>query len=263
MIKKIFRTISTYFAHLSQAKVIDADYFERLLSLARMGFKLPVINEISSSRQADLINLLIKSNSQIGADLICLHQLNYKENGYFVEFGAYDGIDHSNTLLLESEFNWTGLLVEPCKRVNEQLRINRPQCLIDGSCITGKSNTNVEFIDCTDGELSTQKKYLKRGSVSNRRIKNTSYEVPTLSLIDLLDKYCAPAHIDFLSIDVEGGELEILKAFNFERYTFSMIAIEHGWTDSEAKIDKILSENGYKRKFKNLSKIDAWYFLES
>ncbi|ABB36240.1 conserved hypothetical protein [Synechococcus sp. CC9605] len=65
-----------------------------------------------------MINLLIKSNSQIGADLICLHQLNYKENGYFVEFGAYDGIDHSNTLLLESEFNWTGLLVEPCKRVN-------------------------------------------------------------------------------------------------------------------------------------------------
>ena len=42
-----------------------------------------------------------------------------------------------------------------------------------------------------------------------------------------------------------------------------MIAIEHGWTDSEAKTDKILSENGYKRKFKNLSKIDAWYFLES
>ena len=86
-----------------------------------------------------------------------MHQLNYKGNGYFVEFGAYDGIDHSNTLLLESEFNWTGLLVEPCKIVNKQLRINRPQCLIDGSCITGKSNTNVEFFDCTHGELSTQK----------------------------------------------------------------------------------------------------------
>lgn len=50
MIKKIFRTISAYFAHLSQAKVIDIDYFERLLSLARMGFKLPVIKEMKYPR---------------------------------------------------------------------------------------------------------------------------------------------------------------------------------------------------------------------
>ncbi len=260
MYSYLFRKITKLLAALSGDVVIEASHHERLVKLARIGFKLPVLIEISSEKESKLIELIINSNSQIGADLICLHRLNYKQNGYFVEFGGYDGIAHSNTLLLEEYFNWTGILAEPSQNLFSQLMQNRPNCRLDNSCITGTSKSHTRFVECIDGELSTQAKYLKEGSLAERRVKHKTYNVPTLSLKDLLDKHSAPRHIDFLSIDVEGGEIEILEGFDFSSYSFSMIAVEHGWTDSENKIDQILSKHGYTRQLEGLSKIDAWYF---
>lgn len=263
MSQTFLRKITKALARMNGDVVIEESHHERLLTLARMGFKLPILREISSEKQAYLIELLIHSNSQIGADLICLQYLNYKQNGYFVEFGGYDGIAHSNTLLLEECFNWSGILAEPSPNFFNQLKKNRPNCKLDNSCITGTSNSHSKFAECADGELSTQAKYLKKGSLAERRLKHKIYDVPTLSLKDLLDKHSAPKHIDFLSIDVEGGEMEILEGFDFHSYSFSMIAIEHGWTDSEGKMDEILNRNGYTRQLEELSKIDAWYFHQA
>jgi|TARA_B100000073_G_scaffold80349_1_gene61154 FkbM family methyltransferase len=259
----LLRKITKFLAGLSGDVVIEANHHERLVNLARMGFKLPVLREVSSEEESQLIELIINSNSQIGADLICLHRLNYKQDGYFVEFGGYDGIAHSNTLLLEEYFNWTGILAEASRNFFSELTKNRPNCRLENSCITGTSKSHSRFVECIDGELSTQAKYLKQGSLAERRVKKKTYDVPTLSLKDLLDKHSAPRHIDFLSIDVEGGETEILEGFDFSSYSFSMIAVEHGWTDSEDKMDQILGKNGYTRQLEGLSKIDAWYFQKT
>ena len=88
------------------------------------------------------------------------------------------------------------------------------------------------------------------------------YEVKTISLIDMLRKHHAPRHIDYLSIDTEGSEYEILKTFDFRAYTFSVITCEHNFTANRDKIRRLLCENGYVNVLTNISSFDDWFVLE-
>ena len=65
--------------------------------------------------------------------------------------------------------------------------------------------------------------------------------------------------IDYLSIDTEGTEFEILKSLNFEIYRPKVITIEHNYKDYRKKIFNFLQEKKYKRVFKNVSRFDDWY----
>jgi hypothetical protein len=79
--------------------------------------------------------------------------------------------------------------------------------------------------------------------------------------MDLLRKFNAPNKIDYLSIDTEGSEFDILEAFDFNDYQFSVITCEHNHTPSREKIFDLLTHNGYSRKFEQLSYWDDWYVL--
>jgi hypothetical protein len=78
-------------------------------------------------------------------------------------------------------------------------------------------------------------------------------------LNDLLRKYNSPKHIDYLSIDTEGSEFEILKALDFNEFSFGVITVEHNFTDSRDNLYDLLSSNGYKRVFEEISGVDDWY----
>jgi hypothetical protein len=93
----------------------------------------------------------------------------------------------------------------------------------------------------------------------NERKSGHSYDVKTISLKDLLEKYRAPDEIDYLSIDTEGSELEILSSFDFDRYQFKVITCEHNFTRMREKIFSLLTEHGYVRKYIGFSKWDDWY----
>ena len=80
--------------------------------------------------------------------------------------------------------------------------------------------------------------------------------------MDLLRKYDAPYRIDYLSIDTEGSEYEILKAFDFNAYRISIITCEHNFTDDRQKIYDLLTSQGYKRRYQDLSSVDDWYVLQ-
>jgi FkbM family methyltransferase len=188
-----------------------------------------------------------------------LSQLNLKKEGYFVEFGATNGIDISNTLLLEKEFGWKGILAEPAKFWHESLRQNRPLAFIEEKCIWTESNLQLIFNETENTDLSTLDAFSALDSHRELRQNGEKYEVTTISLIDLLDKYSAPKTIDFLSIDTEGSEFEILNAFDFEKYSFNVIACEHNYTDSREKIYKLLVSKGYIRKYEKISLWDDWY----
>ncbi len=84
----------------------------------------------------------------------------------------------------------------------------------------------------------------------------------TISLIDLLEKNNAPEVIDYLSIDTEGSEFEILSAIDFNKYKFSVITCEHNYTEQREKIFQLLTSAGYRRVFENISKYDDWYIYD-
>lgn len=202
--------------------------------------------------------LLLKSKSQIKQDLFVLSELKYKKNGFFVEFGACNGFIFSNSHLLEKEYGWNGILAEPAKCWHSELRENR-SCWIETNCVWSVSDSVLTFNETNTAELSTIDNFgLYKDHVQSREQGNT-YSVKTISLNDLLDKYNAPKEIDYLSIDTEGSEFEILSHFDFSKYSFRVITCEHNFTPMREKIFELLSNNGYTRVFEDLSKFDDWY----
>ena len=87
--------------------------------------------------------------------------------------------------------------------------------------------------------------------------------VNTISLTDLLDSFNSPKNIQFISIDTEGSEFEILNTFDFNKYVFNSICVEFGSEETRDKIFQLLSKHGYQRKWEDISEHDDWYVHES
>jgi FkbM family methyltransferase len=205
-------------------------------------------------------DLLSKSRAQLRQDIFVLAELHFKRNGFFVEFGATNGVDLSNTYLLEKEFAWSGILAEPAKAWHKALSTNR-SASIETKCVWRDSNSILEFNEVDQAEYSTIQSFSSSDVHTETRMKGNSYEVQTISLTDLLRKFNAPNKIDYLSIDTEGSEFDILEAFDFDEYQFSAITCEHNHTPNREKIFDLLTRHGYTRKFEQLSSWDDWYVL--
>ena len=201
---------------------------------------------------------MLNSKAQLRQDLFVLHHLNFQRKGFFVEFGATNGLDLSNTFLLESEYGWKGILAEPAKIWHEDLHKNR-KCFIDKNCVWSDSNMTLTFNETKEPELGTINSFSSNDTHAQARIDGKLYQVNTISLGDLLLKYNAPLNIDYLSIHTEGSEFNILKNCDFNRYSFNVITCEHNYSPMREELFNLLSNKGYKRIFENLSSFDDWY----
>ncbi len=215
-----------------------------------------------SSFLEKFIHKITSSKSQLFQDLFVLYCMNNKENGFFVEFGATDGYSLSNTYLLEKEYGWKGILAEPAKIWKPKLLKNR-NCFIEDKCVWTKSGEIIQFIETDTAELSTIDLFVDADRHSQNRKGRKTYEVETISLNDLLKKYNAPAVIDYLSIDTEGSEFDILNSFNFSGYKINIITVEHNATEKREMIFDLLTSKGYKRVFQEITRYDDWYLEES
>lgn len=126
-------------------------------------------------------------------------------------------------------------------------------------CVWKDSNSILTFNETDAPELSTVDIYSDKDGHKESRQSGRKYQVKTISLNDLLRKYNAPKHIDYLSIDTEGSEFEILKSLDFEEYSFGVITCEHNFMQERDEIYSLLTQKGYKRLFKNISRWDDWY----
>lgn len=211
--------------------------------------------------QEDIDLLQQKAKSQLNQDMFVLSELGFKRDGYFVEFGATNGLDLSNTHLLEKEMGWTGILAEPAWIWAGDLTLNR-NCHITFDCVWSKTGEKLEFNEPDYPELSTINTFSSGDEHAQKREYGQKYIVNTISLLDLLEKYGAPKVIDYLSIDTEGSEYEILNAFDFDKYKFRVVTCEHNYTPMRQKIYDLLTSKGYVRKFTEYSRFDDWYVLE-
>lgn len=198
------------------------------------------------------------SKSQLGQDLLALLVQGANQPGYFVEFGAADGIGLSNSYLLEKEFGWKGILAEPARNWQKALKKNR-SCHVDFRCVYSSTGDRVKFEENYLGELSGISEFKKESKPGLLDKEIASYEVDTISLMDLLDFYQAPKEIAFLCMDTEGSEFEILNNFDFEKYKFKVISVEHNFLPNRELIKNLLEQKGYTRVFTELSEFDDWY----
>ena len=231
--------------------------------------KLRVVDRLRLNTSSDEFNfiryivnspLIVKTRSQIFQDMFVLYILKNKRNGFFVEFGACDGIDLSNTYILEKEMGWQGILAEPAISFHHNLSKNR-SCGIDKRCVWSESDKDVLFKEVEGTGLSTISNFVDSGSLKYLRKKGVEYNVKTVSLVELLRDHGAPEEIDYLSIDTEGSELEILENFDFNQYKIKIITVEHNYSNTRNKMRDLLVGNGYKRVLRSLSQTDDWYVL--
>jgi FkbM family methyltransferase len=185
-----------------------------------------------------------------------------KRNGSFIEFGACDGIHISNTYFLEKYRGWSGILLEPAKIWHNKLKVNRPNCIVDFRCVSHSSNHKINFYENANPVYSSYK---------NNYPKKKSYIVETVSLNDIilqyrsfLEKKSNPNNIDFISIDTEGSEYEILKNFDFIKYSPKIIIVEHNFNKKKSKqLKELLESNGYANLFPELSAYDYYFVLNN
>jgi len=174
------------------------------------------------------------------------------KNGFYVDVGAHDGITINNTLYFEQNNNWRGINIEPIKKVFDNLVINRPNninlncavCNNDGEtdflCNTGytemlsgiKENFDIRHLGRLQGEN------IQHGSITE------VIKVETKKLETILDENHI-SHINYLSIDVEGGEFEVIKSINFDKVFIDVIGFENNYDDVSVPIVEYLENKGF------------------
>lgn len=239
---------------LSNITIARKDRYAELKLREPAYFDLQFIKAMPAGARNQCIELLDKSRSQLRQDLFALTQTDFKRGGFFVEFGATDGVELNNTWLLENDFGWRGILAEPAQGWQKDLADNR-NCTIETRCVWKTTGDTLKFTEAPRGENSGISSFVK----PSRKMRGTSYDVSTISLNDLLAEHDAPSVIDYVSIDTEGSEFDILNAVDFDRWSFRVMTVEHNFAPQRADIHKLLTSKGYVRVLEDISRFDDWY----
>lgn len=184
--------------------------------------------------------------SQAGQDRVVARILNGRRNGIFLDVGAYDGRTGSNTLYFETHLGWTGVLVEPVKQHREMAEMwRRAPCL---PYAVSDADGEASFIAVTRGytQMSGLTHHYDAAMLDRIRADPRHAEhritVPTRTLTAICDE-AGLSRIDFLSLDIEGGEEAAIAAFDHDRIRVDVWAIENNAGTS--RISALMRDRGY------------------
>ena len=221
----------------------------KMFTLNRLSFITLLTVILHYTVDAQATNL--KYYSQCGQDSF-IHQ-NYfpnKTDGVYVEIGAHDGINISNTYFFE-QLGWRGMCIEPITEIFEILQRNRNEnCIcIEGAISDNDGTASFMYVKGPEAMLSglIDKYDPRHADRVQRDGKSTNCEfilrtVQCYKLCDLLEKYDMH-HIDYLSIDTEGGELDILKTIDYSKFDIDVITVEDNFGYPEIK--SFLNQKGF------------------
>lgn len=195
---------------------------------------------------------MIKEDS----DRLLEYVLRYNKNSFFVEAGAHDGITQSNTLVLEKEFGWNGLLIEPSPGLVQQCKYNR-NVIIENSALVGPDYNNDtvtgNFLSnsCTSC-INKSPDYFTNNELQIDKINNQT-TVHANTFDNIFNKYDIK-HIDFLSLDVEGYELDALKGIDFNKTNITLILVE---TANRPFYQKLVRDYMYDNNYNFIERISG------
>jgi FkbM family methyltransferase len=242
--------------------VVKYSTLEKLVNtkklLVRNNEILEFVQYIQPTAIPSVLKLITFSKSQFQQDLFVLLTLQFKKGGYFVEFGGTNGVDMSNSWLLEKKFQWNGIVAEPGTQWQKDLQNNR-ECYVSQKCVWRESGKKLLFNESKGGGYSTIDSFSRHDRHFGERIKGKKYYVESISLTDLLVEAKAPTKIDYLSIDTEGSEYDILVCFDFEKWDVSIVSVEHNFTKNREKLKALMESKGFVRVLSDLSQVDDWY----
>ncbi len=210
----------------AQAEIAEELRKEKSRKRAQLNLRLHELRQMITPAYAFM--------SQAGQDAVVDRYFNQMEGGTFIDIGGYDGVTGSNTVFLEKWRGWSGVLVEPVAANLERAKKARScTCLeLAVSAEEGKAS----FLTVTEGftQMSGLSDSYDPGVLekvrANPRHKETMIEVATKPLATILNEAEIP-HPDFVSLDIEGGELSALKAFPFADHRVGVWAIENNTGD--------------------------------
>lgn len=190
--------------------------------------------------------------SQCGQDQLIDELLCHRRNGVFVDVGAADGETNSNTLFFEQNRDWHGLLIEPHPAAAAACRARRTSAVVECAILSRSDNYLTEF-RAIAGEYSQMSYAIDRADRLNLdRIAKYTAKAPledsiimvqVCPLQVLLDKFSLH-HIDYLSIDTEGADLDVLQTIDWTRTSATVISTEK--QANPIPIDSFLASIGYK-----------------
>lgn len=185
--------------------------------------------------------------SEDGEEIILYNFFEQKKTGFFVEVGAYNGVDLSNTYFFEA-LGWDGILIEPDPSLYSQCAHSRPYSTVLNVAASDKPGSlrfttavGKEWLSFSGENKEREQRVLAEGGHLSQR------EVPCLTLNAILENCHLP--IDFISIDVEGHELSVLSGLDFQRFGPRVFLLEQGKTAQDTVVDAYLVHRGYKRVF--------------
>lgn len=201
----------------------------------------------------DKFRLKAAMPSQNGEDVFLYNFFGDKRNGFYIEIGAYDGFSFSNTYFFEA-LGWGGILIEPVPNLYRQCLVRRPNSRVINAAVGNPGEQRLTRFSAVEGPqgvdtlsfMNVNPQHLARVQNEGGVIHNI--EVPLYSLNELLIDY--RGEIDFVSIDVEGAELDVLHGFDLERFQPRVLVIEDNSNGADRDVTRYLSSHGYVERFR-------------
>lgn len=187
--------------------------------------------------------------SQIGQDRFIDEFFDKKENGFFVDVGANEGVRISNTYSLEKYRNWKGICIEPLPEEFKKLQENRSSINLNICVSDFEGETDFTYVEgyanmlsgMSDKYHSSHKERII-GEVHHFGGKINNIKVPVKTLQSVFDEY-GVTEVDFCSIDTEGSEFSIVKSIDYEKTVVKVFIIENNYKETD--IEEFLKNKGY------------------
>ena len=209
------------------------------------------IKSMNTEFLAYLLNYQGKTYSQFRQDLFALFISKNWQEKTFIEIGVGNGIEISNTYLLESEHKWDGVLVEPNREFVDSIRNTRSAKLIEAA-LTTKDIGEVEFFTGKRGVFASLVPTRTTNEQSNYRVKS----IPVSKVFAEYDR----DDLALLSLDIEGNEEEIIEELMKMKCRPFLIIVEHNYDQAKSqRIKHTLIGNQYELLCEGISEVDFWF----
>lgn len=179
--------------------------------------------------------------SQHGEDCLLWEFFKDEPPGFYIDVGAFDGKHLSNTYVFELH-GWDGICVEPEKQYFELCKKNRNAICVEAACVNSEDITEVELMTLNQGGLGSQIRSSFDKTKHKKRFTFSPQRVPATTLNAILREYGGMRRVDFLSIDVEGEEVNVLKGLDFITYRPRLIVAEANTELAHKELDHFLCD---------------------